>query len=293
MKPTSIARSAFAFFLSCGFSALSLDEGYAATLLFQDTFTNRSLDASKWLPFICGNKADHSEGGWPWSYQPGQPRPSSSCDRPNGHIADYDLPANISTGSGLCLKAQAGTSATGYSWTSATICSYPVTNLFATNAGFTFTNGYVEVRAKIPSNNGSWSSIWFMPGPGSAGGEIDLQESGYLMGKTNPVSPDQVMACNYHAPGNSPVIINTGTDLSADYHRYGMEYLNGKSIKMFLDGALVASFATNISSGSYYIILNNKIASPATKSWHSQTNNLTPNPIYDYVSYVKVYDSRP
>jgi len=223
--------------------------------------------------------------------QAGLPQPSSAIDKANALAADYELPSLISTGTGLQMTLQSGTTATGYTWSGSIICSYPITNTFSRCRGFSFTNGYVEVRAKFPgASNGCWSSLWFLAGPGSSGGEIDLHEGGYLSGSTNP---DQIMACNFHSAGNTQKLFNTGTSLSADYHVYGMEYLPGRSIKMFFDGALAASFTNNVTNSSYYLILKDGLASTNTAGWHSQTNAATPNPALMFVDYVKVYDLRP
>jgi hypothetical protein len=150
----------------------------AARLLFEDAFTSSSLKRTSWSPYMC----DALSKAWPWCMLPGQPQPSSAISEPNGVNADYDLPSSISTGSGLVLTAQNGTTAGGYSWTSEVICSFPTTNQFGTTPGFTFTNGYVEVRAKMPyAGNGYWPGIWFLSGPGENGGEIDLHEGGYFL----------------------------------------------------------------------------------------------------------------
>lgn len=272
----------------CSTSILStFSQGHAANLLFSDTFTNSSLNTNFWNPFIC----DVPSGGWPWNMQTGQPQPSSAIDKTNAYAADYELPSLISTGAGLQMTLQSGTTATGYTWSGSIICSYPITNAFSRCRGFTFTNGYAEVRAKFPgATNGCWSSLWFLAGPGSNGGEIDLHEGGYLSGSTNP---DQIMACNFHSAGNSQKLFNTGTSLSADYHVYGMEYLPGRSVKMFFDGVLAAAFTNNVTNSSYYLILNDGLASGKTAGWHSQTNAATASPSLMFVDYVKVYDARP
>ena len=106
-----------------------------------------------------------------------------------------------------------------------------------------------------------WADFWFLEG----GGEIDLQEAGYLLGSANV---NNVLAMNYHG-GGSQVIVNTGVDLSADYHVYGMEYIPGQSIKMYLDGVLRATYTENIPTGAYEIIIALEVAGPQAAGWHT------------------------
>jgi beta-glucanase (GH16 family) len=44
-------------------------------------------------------------------------------------------------------------------------------------AGFTFTYGYVEARAKIPLGKGLWPSIWLWPANYKDPPEIDIMET--------------------------------------------------------------------------------------------------------------------
>jgi hypothetical protein len=251
-------------------------------LLFEDHFNGGTLNTVYWDPFVTDNSAT----GWPWNTEENQPPESSAIDVPSGFNLDYDQPSSLSTGSGLKLLAQAGTTASGYSWTGAVISSYPDDH-FGSTHGFTFEDAYVEVRAKLPfTGNGSWPAIWFLAGPGGNGAEIDLQEGGFLDGS---IGPDRVFACNLHSPGNVQHLIDTGEELSASYHTYAMAYRQGEFVKMFLDGKLMCAYTTNIPTGPYFIILNNSVASPQTASWHSQVNSGTLSPIEMLVQWVKVY----
>jgi hypothetical protein len=265
----------------------AMDRCAGATLRFEDTFAGSSLDTNRWNPFIC----DAASGGWPWNLAVGQPQPSSAEDAPNSNAADYDWPSQISTGHGLQLSLQSGSTAPGYSWTGAILCTCPATNQFSQNPGFTFTNGYVEVVAKMPyAGSGCWPAIWFLPGPGANGGEMDLHEGGELWGTHDP---DRIMACNFHAPGNQTIHYDAGVSLSADYHVYGLEYFPGRVINMYFDGILVAGFTNDISSGSYFIILNESMASTNTAGWHTQTSGATAVTNFMEVAYVRAYDVRP
>lgn len=251
-------------------------------LIFEDYFDAGTLDTTYWDPFVTDNSAT----GWPWNTEEGQLGQSSAISGPDGYNLDYDLPSFVSTGAGLTLRAQAGTTAEGYTWTGAVISSYP-DDRFRSTQGFTFQDAYVEVRAKLPyTGNGSWPAIWFLAGPGGNGVEIDLHEGGFLDGSVNP---DHIFACNLHSSGNMQYLIDTGANLSARYHTYAMAYKQGRFVKMFLDGTLMCSYTVNVPRGPYFIILNNSVASAQTASWHSQITSSTISPNEMRVAWVKVY----
>ena len=73
-----------------------------------------------------------------------------------------------------------------------------------------------------------------------------------------------------HYHGGGGVVgnnVNTGVDLSADYHVYGMEYIPGQSIKMYLDGVLRATYTQNIPTGAYEILINLQVAGSQAAGW--------------------------
>ena len=254
-------------------------------VLFEDVFAGNSLSRTHWNPYMC----DNSSHGWPWFMQPSVAMPSSALGGMNGFSAAYDLPSAIGVDDGLTLRTHRGTRAVGYSWTGSVICSRPTSNNFGFGtvhtAGFTFADARVEVRAKMPDlTGGQWPSIWFLPARDNNGAEIDLFEGGFLA-NTNP---NQLMAIKLFSNGNQQQFLDLGTDLSAGYHTYSMEYRQGSSIKFFFDDSNVYTYTRNVPVGSYYIILSNKIASPHTASWHTQVSNTTPTVNLMQVSSVRV-----
>ena len=104
------------------------------------------------------------------------------------------------------------------------------------NSKFAFTYGRVDVRAKLPSGNGTWPAIWTLgkninengaywdSSYGTTNwpdcGEIDIMEHG--LGATNHVSSA------LHTPSSSSATINTLgidiSDVSANYHIYSMNW---------------------------------------------------------------------
>ena len=104
------------------------------------------------------------------------------------------------------------------------------------NSKFAFTYGRVEVRAKLPSDNGTWPAIWtlgkninedgafwdpsFGTTPWPDCGEIDIMEHG--LGALNHVSSA------LHTPSSSGSTTNTSgidiSDVNANYHLYSMNW---------------------------------------------------------------------
>ena len=255
-------------------------------VLFDDVFAGHSLNRNHWNPYVC----DNNSNGWPWLMQPSVAVASSAIGRKNGFNAAYDLPSAIRVDDGLTLRAYRGTRAAGYSWTGSVICSRPTSNNFGSGtvhtAGFTFADARVEVRARMPDlTGGQWPSIWFLPARDGNGAEIDLFEGGFLAKTTNP---NQLMAVKLFSSGNQQQFLDVGTDLSADYHTYSMEYRQGSSIKIFFDDSNVYTYTRNVPVGPYFIILSNKIASAHTASWHTEVSNSTPAINLMQVSYVRV-----
>lgn len=238
-------------------------------LIFEDRFLSPTLDSQKWIPQI----ADQF-GIW----RKNVPAPFSAPDM-GGFDAEFFDPAQVITGSGLKIRAQRDNRFSGYSWRSGCITTHGL---------FKFQGGYVQIRAKMPdSSSGMWGGLWFLEG----GGEIDLQESGYTTGN-GAALVNNMLAMNLHSGSNSQKIVNTGVDLSSDYHVYGMEYVPGVSVRMYLDGALKAEYTQNVPTGAYTILINLQVAQK-TAGWHSVANAATPSPSILEVSDVQVYRLKP
>ena len=117
------------------------------------------------------------------------------------------------------------------------------------NSKFAFTYGRVDVRAKLPSGNGTWPAIWTLGKniyePGAfwhqsfgdwdkrwpACGEIDIMEHG--LGAVNHVSSA------LHTPSSSGSTINTSgidiSDVNANFHVYSMNW-SPNQITFLVDG---------------------------------------------------------
>lgn len=242
---------------------------------FLEQFTGTTLDTSVWQT----NMGDSTYGTWQDSGKLSNPYSAVSND--NGGSAfnsEYGDPAEVSVNYGLKLQAEPSSVFSGQS-NGLQYYTWKAGYLRTVDQSF-FSGGYVQILAKQPdSSAGMWPALWFMNG----GGEIDLQEGG-----TGASNFNQNMASNLHTSGNSQAIVNTGVDLSAGYHIYGIEYKPGVSIKTYLDGVLMGTFTSNVPSGAYELIMVNTIANSNASSFHSVVTGGTPTDALD-IAEVQMY----
>jgi beta-glucanase (GH16 family) len=118
------------------------------------------------------------------------------------------------------------------------------------NSKFAFTYGRVDIRAKVPTNKGTWPALWLLgknisePGsffeathgttPWPACGEIDIMEHGITQSK-----PQGYIQSAIHTPSSFGNTINHGgkvaNDLGTSFHVYSMNWSPNK-IVFLLDG---------------------------------------------------------
>ncbi|KOS05176.1 laminarinase [Flavobacterium akiainvivens] len=154
---------------------------------------------------------------------------------------------------------------------------------------FDFTYGRVEIRAKLPTELGSWPALWMLgsnyttnPWPGC--GEIDIME--YAAN----VSPTTISG-TLHYPGNFGGSANTGSTQLADpseWHTYTLIW-SPEVIKWYIDDnpafkTFVNSNAHPYFNWNYFLIMNIAVGG-------NFTQNYTPTFLTDSmeVDYVRVY----
>jgi len=288
------AAAIFAIVLAFDASAASQQPpaGYTASqLLFNEQFTSPSLDTSKWNPWM----GDDQYGRWSNKGQLPSPYSALNCGNaqcsdafsipyydpyPYGHNVKIDTPHLVGGNGNLAIIARPSDkySGQGYKWATAAISSYG--KMYVPAAG-----GYVQIHAKMPDMRyGAWPSLWLLS---KGGPEIDMQEGGYTKG----TNVNRNIAINFHGSGSSQQVIDTGVDLTADYHNYGLEYNPGKWLKFYLDGKLLGTYTQSIPTNApYQIIIDMEFANQYTNGWHTVADIANhPGPFQLDVDNVQIY----
>jgi len=132
------------------------------------------------------------------------------------------------------------------------------------NSKFAFTYGRVDIRAKIPTQQGTWPALWLLgknisePGgyfaatygttPWPACGEIDIMEHGIT-----PSQPAGFIQSAIHSPSSFGNTVNhAGTianNLGNDFHVYSMNW-SPNQITFLLDGVAFYTYNPPIKNSS-------------------------------------------
>ena len=174
------------------------------------------------------------------------------------------------------------------------------------NSKFSFLYGRVDVRAKIPTNQGTWPAIWmlgknvnedggyFDAQYGTTGwpacGEIDIMEHGITSNE-----PENYIQSALHTPSSSGNTVNIGgtiaSDLVNDYHVYSMNW-SPFQITFLLDGVAYYTYNPEVKNdntwpfnGEQYLLLNIALGGVAGTIPPSFTNASM------VIDYVRVYQN--
>ncbi|MBR0900221.1 family 16 glycosylhydrolase [Bradyrhizobium tropiciagri] len=173
--------------------------------------------------------------------------------------------------------------------------SFPITSGAVSSYGkLEFDGGYLQISMKAPSGDGAWPGLWLMPGAGSSSGdnfEIDIQEGGY----TGNGPANQAFTWHLHTPsGTVGGTVNTGIDLTAGFHTYGINWVPGKSITWYLDGkqiATVTSAQVPIPNEPMQLIMSNQVANSSAAGWHTALDSSTPASMAMQIDEIQLYQA--
>ena len=77
------------------------------------------------------------------------------------------------------------------------------------------------------------------------------------------------------------IVYNTGSDLTAGYHVYGIQYIPNVSVKYFIDGRLMfqqlESNRGGVVAGPYELLLQLQVAARPASHWHTVATATTPS----------------
>ena len=146
------------------------------------------------------------------------------------------------------------------------------------NSKFAFKYGRIDVRAKVPKNQGTWPAIWLLgrnvnePGGYFAStygntswpacGEIDMMEYGIF-----PSAPADFIQSTLHTPSSSGNSVNHGgmlasSDIAENFHIYSMNW-SPNQITFLLDGVAYYTYNPSVKNAStwpfdkeQYMLLN-------------------------------------
>jgi beta-glucanase (GH16 family) len=254
--------------------------GYTSDeLVFNDSFQGSSLNSSYWNTYM----SSAASGGWAW-FPNGS---GGSAIAPAGsYDAEYMQASHVSVNNGLTLSATNQSTESGYAYTSGLISSYDKVE---------FDGGYLQVSMKEPAGDGSWPGIWLLPGAASGqktdNAEIDVQEGGF----TGSGNPNDVVA-NHLLETSSKwgKVTNVGTDLTAGYNTYAIDWVPGQSITWYLNGKeteQITSAQANIPNEPMELIISQGVAGPSASGWHTVTDQNTPSNMAMMVNDIQLYQT--
>lgn len=198
----------------------------AMSLVFEDNFNTSSVDSTKW---------DFND------YMAGYDDLSTAT------TSDVQSIVNDENGNSY-LKLTAYKTEDG---------SYKTVKSITTGNKLTFVNGYVEIRAKVPTVQGAWPSFWLKSNTGNAdlgwssdvayNTEVDVFE---VMGGNSAIS--ELHKWQYDAESDTVTDIRYGSYASrnsyaitdTDWHTYGMLWTEN-TITMYVDGVAIQTYDLN------------------------------------------------
>ena len=224
--------------------------------IFDDEFNGPSLNTNKWTP--CYHSGDCTNSG-------------------NGEQEWY-VPNNVSVNNGvLSLRAERRT------YRAANGKTYSYVSGMISSVNFSFTYGYVEMRAKIAAGKGMWSALWMLPTNGNWPPEIDVQE---ILGR----DPTAILM-NYHYGANNRQrsTIWRGPDFSAGWHTFAVDW-EPDAITWYVDGVerKLDTDAPAITREPMYLLANLAVGAP----WAAIPDDTTIFPSEYEIDYIRVWQKQ-
>ncbi len=246
-----------------------------------------SLDHADWNTFITSNGA----GGEPWN---GNGKGGSTAANYPDYDAEYDLPGQVTQRDGTIVLRATKTPTPGVLNGRPTVFPF-ASGVVSTYGKFEFAGGYVQIRAKMPRAAGMWPTLWLLPGPGGTDGddyEVDMFEGGADDGGRGSTWRD-MFAWHLHTPsGSFGGDTNSGANLTARFHTYGLDWIPGVSLTWYLDGEVigeVTSAQASIPTEPMELIISLQVANSAASYWHTAYSASAPVNSEMLVASVKVY----
>lgn len=238
------------------------------SIVFADDFDSGALDSTKWVTCY-----------W-WG--------ENGCTNLGNNELQWYVPDNVAVGNGqLQLTAKTadviGHDGLRFGYTSGMVTSGRYYNERGRADRFSFTYGFVEVRARAPAGQGLWSALWLLPSDHNSKPEIDVME---VLGHQ-----PEVLELHYHYENSAGERRSVGhevktSDLSRDWHVYAVEW-NPEEIVWYLDGRPVWRYtdARRISHEPMYLLMNLAVGG----DWPGAPDETTEFPALFLIDYVRVW----
>ncbi|WP_052763972.1 family 16 glycosylhydrolase [Microvirga massiliensis] len=253
-------------------TTLNLD-GYVLT--FSEEFTGNYLDTSRWgMKYWWGGRSLSTNGEKQYFADRSTPvvKKYPNLD-PFKIVADPSEP-----GDGILTITANPSPDTGLT------DGLPyVSGMINTYGTFSQTYGYFEIRAQVPSGQGLWPAFWLLPQSGNWPPEIDVLE---LLGK-DPTT--YYVGAHWSGTNGAHEFettgIQTGIDLSQDFHTYGALW-TPETITFYLDGQKVGSMATPQGMDEpMYLLAGLAVGG----SWGGDPDRTTSFPAEFKIDYIKAW----
>jgi O-antigen/teichoic acid export membrane protein len=156
--------------------------------------------------------------------------------------------------------------------------------LLTTFHSFSFTYGYVELRARVPAGKGLWPAFWLLPIDETWPPEIDVME---VLGQNTGEFHASV---HTSVDGNDKAVSAkvTTPDLSEDFHSYAVKW-TADDLVWYLDGRRVASAPTPADMNKPMYLLVNL----AVGGWAQSPDSWTVFPAEFRIEEIRVFQPPP
>jgi len=158
--------------------------------------------------------------------------------------------------------------------------------LVSTHDKFSFTHGYIEIRAKYPGGKGLWPCFWLMPEHQSWPPEFDIAE--YYGGQKKMhygLAYGNMLTPQWDSTGD------TETDFVNEWHTIALEWTPGRAV-WYVDGVARKTVTANyVPAIPMYVILSNSVSSRIGPSGEPDEATVFPN--FFQIDYVRIYQAPP
>jgi len=154
--------------------------------------------------------------------------------------------------------------------------------LVSTHDKFTFTHGYIEIRAKYPGGKGMWPCFWLMPAIQNWPPEFDIAE--YYGGQKKMhygLAYGDMRAPEWDSTGD------TDTDFVNEWHTIALEWTAGKAVWIVDNIVRKTIKAEYVPTGAMYVILSNSVSSAMGPSGAPDEHTVFPN--HFEIDYIRVW----